>query len=159
MSRKVAIRSTVEPVSDTDKAYARMTTRIQVATAIWTMWDRLRNERGVDQQWLADRMGKNKSWVSRLLKGPGNWTLDTAGDLLAAMEGRLTLVEAHTYEEIEQGDVPRTSRKGVPHRIIGKDAEYIVIDDSEWSDLDELNWPLPRSGSALRLIIEDLERE
>lgn len=89
-----------DAISVGDKGYARTATRLMIAGAVWDLWERLRREQGVDQQWLAGRLNKNKSRVSRLLKGPGNWTIDTVADLLEAMEGRLTVVDAKFYRDI-----------------------------------------------------------
>jgi hypothetical protein len=88
------------PLGDADLGYGRTATRLMIAGAVWSLWEQLQLEKCVDQQWLADRLGKDKSRVSRLLKGPGNWTLDTVADLLEAMEGRLTHVEARFYRDI-----------------------------------------------------------
>lgn len=136
---KIATRPRVDPVSDEAKIYGRAITRVQVASAIWALWDRMRQEQGVDQQWLADRMGKDKSWASRLLKGPGNWTLDTVGEILEAMGGRLTLVEAHTYDEIAQGKAAKRQRPRVGRMIIKIEAE-IDFDGPDRPDANELSW-------------------
>lgn len=129
MSKDVA--AGVQPVAltETEKAYGRTGTRLQVAAAVWTLWDRLRKEQGLDQQWLADRMGKSKSRVSRLLKGPGNWTLDTVGDLLEAMQGRLTCVEAHTYDEIARGEAWKATLRERHRRVAYVKMEMMVVED------------------------------
>lgn len=160
MSKEVATRTKVEPVGEAEKSYGRATTRIQVATAVWTLWDRLRKEQGIDQQWLADRMGKDKSWASRLLKGPGNWTLDTVGDLLEAMGARLTCVEAHTYEEISQGNAAHASRRHGSRRILKIEAEILLIDDPEKAENGEINWASPMTVSSIHsLAVPVIEQE
>ena len=93
------------PLTAGDKAYARTFTRLQVAAAVWTLWKRRSQEKGWDQQWLADRLGRDKSRVSRLLNSPGNWTMDTVADLIEAMGARLCDIELVPYEEIV--DAPR----------------------------------------------------
>lgn len=93
-------RTRVNAISAHERGYARTATRLKVARAVWALWEQLRAEDGIDQQWLADRLGKHKGQVSRLLNGPGNWTLDTVADLLEAMEGRLTIVEVKRYIDI-----------------------------------------------------------
>lgn len=87
-------------ITEEDKGYARATTRLIVAQAIWKTWEKIQQEENLDQQWLADRLGKNKSQISRLMKGPGNWTLDTVSDLLEALESRITNLEIKRYKEI-----------------------------------------------------------
>jgi hypothetical protein len=42
---------------------------------------------GISRATLARRLGKRPEQVSRLLGGPGNWTLDTVSDLLFAING------------------------------------------------------------------------
>lgn len=46
-------------------------------------------EAGISQSTLAKRLGKRPEQVSRLLGAPGNWTIDTAAELLFAIEGSL----------------------------------------------------------------------
>lgn len=139
MPRTIVERPSAEPVSEAAKTYGKTTTRLQVAAAVWSLWERLRSEHGFDQQWLADRMGKDKSRASRLLNAPGNWTLDTVGELLEAMGGRITLVEAHTYDEIARGKLNCASRSS-PARMIVKIEAEIVIDDGERLDFNDVGW-------------------
>ncbi|MEI4473593.1 hypothetical protein [Frigidibacter sp. MR17.24] len=44
-------------------------------------------ESGVSQKVIAARLRKSASQVSRLLGGPGNWTIDMAAHLLYAING------------------------------------------------------------------------
>jgi hypothetical protein len=139
MIKTIAARLPVDAVSDAEKSYGKTTTRLQVATAVWSLWERLRKEHGLDQQWLADRMGKDKSRASRLLNAPGNWTLDTVGEILEAMGGRITLVEAHTYEEIAQGKLSRISRPAAARMVVKIEAE-IVIDEIDRIEFNDAGW-------------------
>lgn len=143
----VAIRARAKAISEADMAHGRTIARIQVATAVWSLWDRLRLEKGLDQQWLADRLGKDKSRVSRLLKGPGNWTLDTVGDLLEAMGGRLTSVEAHTYDDIAQGR-QRHSALGASRRIVRITTIEISAEGTDQPDSIEYD---SNNGAAIDL--------
>lgn len=127
--KAVATRPHAEPLTDAERAGGRTAARIDVAAAVWTLWDRIRKERDLDQQWLADRLGKSKSRVSRLLKGPGNWTLDTVGDLLEAMEASFTCVEAHTFEEIAQGKAWKAALKERPTARVYVRTEMWVVED------------------------------
>ena len=103
----------VVPMTTQDKGYARAAVRLKVSRAVWTLWDQLRREQGVDQTWLVDRLGSNKGRVSRLLNGSGNWTLDTVADLLEAMEGRITAVEVKRYRDIGVASGVAPSLSGV----------------------------------------------
>ncbi len=44
-------------------------------------------ESGITKAELADRLGKGADRISHLLGAPGNWTIDTASDLLFAISG------------------------------------------------------------------------
>ena len=96
-------RVTATRITSTDRGYARTAVRLKVARAVWELWNRVREEQGVDQTWLVERLGSNKGHVSRLLNGSGNWTLDTLADLLEAMEGRITLIEMKRYRDVDAG--------------------------------------------------------
>jgi transcriptional regulator with XRE-family HTH domain len=56
------------------------------------LFEDLEKEKKLNQAALADRLGVSRARVSKLA-APGNWTLDTVADLLAAMEAKLTNVE------------------------------------------------------------------
>lgn len=99
--KAAAGRIAARAITEGEKGYARAAVRLKIGRAVWALWDRLREEEGVDQTWLVERLGSNKGRVSRLLNGPGNWTLDTVADLLEAMEGRLTAVEVKRYREVD----------------------------------------------------------
>ena len=47
---------------------------------------RFRNEAGWTQEFLAERMGKKQSWISRVEWGEENLTLKTLGQLALALE-------------------------------------------------------------------------
>jgi hypothetical protein len=50
-------------------------------------------EAAISQATLAKRLGKRPEQISRLLSGPGNWTIDTAAELLFAIDGSLARIE------------------------------------------------------------------
>ncbi|HEY5105149.1 MAG TPA: helix-turn-helix transcriptional regulator [Caulobacteraceae bacterium] len=97
---KPSTEAKVEPISQKQAAYARTAVRLQVAGAVWDVFDRLRAQ-GRTQDWLAARLGKSKARVSRLMNGPGNWTMDTLGDLLAAMDARVVDIDVRLNADID----------------------------------------------------------
>lgn len=90
----------IEKLSAAQKAHARTLARLTVVGAVANLYEELREREGLNQSRLAERLGCSRSHVSRLLSGPGNWTLDTVGDLLAAMDAKLTRVEATRVQDI-----------------------------------------------------------
>jgi hypothetical protein len=40
---------------------------------------------------VAKAIGRDRAWVSRNLRGPGNWTLRTIGELVEALDGELEI--------------------------------------------------------------------
>ena len=54
--------------------------------AVRRLWDRRVTE-GMKQSDLAERLGKDPGWVSRTMRGPGNWTFRTFGALVQALDG------------------------------------------------------------------------
>jgi transcriptional regulator with XRE-family HTH domain len=50
------------------------------------VWDEFRAS-GLTQAALAKRLGMSPSQLNRMLKSPGNWTLDTVSNLLFAVRG------------------------------------------------------------------------
>lgn len=142
-----------QPLTEAEKAYARTTTRLQVAAAVWALWERVRDMEDLDQQWLADRLGKDKGRVSRLLREPGNWTMDTVADLLEAMGGRVTKVETMLYSELARRPALSNEREGNdPADFTGISREIRLVDvkisnlilstlegsvnDNDWEDSD-----------------------
>lgn len=63
--------------------YFQTRNRMRVFTLVQNEFERS----GVTKAELADRLGKGSDRVSHLLGAPGNWTLDTASDLLFAISG------------------------------------------------------------------------
>ncbi len=53
---------------------------------------------GLTKAELARRIGKRPEVVGRLLASPGNWTLETASDLLLGISGEELLVEGRKVE-------------------------------------------------------------
>ena len=58
--------------------------------AVNELW-RKRQSDGLKQIELAEKLGRDTGWVSKKLRGPGNWTLRTLGELVGALEGELEI--------------------------------------------------------------------
>ena len=67
-----------------DYGFARV--RDSAFDAVSALW-RIRQSEGVTQKDIADKIGRDAGWVSRQLKGPGNWTFRTFGALVEALDG------------------------------------------------------------------------
>jgi transcriptional regulator with XRE-family HTH domain len=59
--------------------------------AVAELW-RKRKAAGVRKSDLADRLGRDRGWVTRSLSGPRNWTLRTLGELAEALDGDVEIV-------------------------------------------------------------------
>lgn len=133
MSKRTRNLKVAKPISEADQAYARTMTRLMVSGAVWDLWDRIRKEQGLDQRWLAERLGKHESRVSRLLKEPGNWTIDTVADFLEAMNGRITEMEVKTYAEILASVQTARRSKEDTTALYGSDVVFRETDIAESS--------------------------
>jgi transcriptional regulator with XRE-family HTH domain len=65
--------------------------------AVSDLWERRQRE-GLTQKDLASRMGADKGWVSKNLRGPGNWTMKTFGAFVVALDGELE-IKVHALED------------------------------------------------------------
>ena len=91
--------------------------------AVRELWD-VRRREGMTQASLASRIGRDPAWVNRNLRGPGNWTLRTLGEFVAALMGNLEIrvipaeralgfrENIHAYHEYETA-VPITNVKTI----------------------------------------------
>jgi hypothetical protein len=50
------------------------------------------------QTHIVEAIERDPSWVSRTLRGPGNWTLRTLGELVEALNGELEII-VHAKED------------------------------------------------------------
>ena len=91
---------TRKALTKAEKAYVRTETRLAIAGAVVRLFEELEKEKKLNQVALADRLGVSRSRVSKLVTAPGNWTLDTVADLLAAMDAKLTAVDVKLRSEI-----------------------------------------------------------
>src|SRR5579864_6387916 len=65
--------------------------------AIHALWRR-RQQEGMRQLDVVRAIDRDRAWVSRNLRGPGNWTLRTIGELVEALNGELEIV-VHARED------------------------------------------------------------
>src|SRR5258706_16329150 len=72
-----------EPIPAGDLEYLRTRNRMRLFTLVQKEFQRS----GLSQADLAARMRKGTDRICHLLGAPGNWTADTASDLLWAMSG------------------------------------------------------------------------
>ncbi len=65
--------------------------------AVSELW-RKRQAAGMKQTDLAEKLGRDTGWLSKKLKGPGNWTLRTFGEMAEALDGEIE-IRIHPLEE------------------------------------------------------------
>ena len=79
----------LQPRELTDYGFARARDiAFDAVTALW----RRRRDAGMNQKELAEIIGRDTSWVSRNLRGPGNWTLRTLGAFVEGLNGELKII-------------------------------------------------------------------
>jgi hypothetical protein len=78
-----------------DYGFAR--TRDIAFDAVMRLWDRRKAE-GLTKAQLARNIGRDPAWVSRYLRGPGNWTLKTVGAFVVGLNGEVE-INAHGLED------------------------------------------------------------
>jgi len=82
-------------------AFGAQRARDAAFDAIRGLWARRRGE-GLQLKELANRIDCNVGWLSRALRGPGNWTMRTLGELAAGLDGEITI----SVRAIEDAMVP-----------------------------------------------------
>lgn len=78
-----------------DYGFARV--RDAAYDAVMDLWRRRKAE-GMTQTELAEALGGDAGWLSRNLRGPGNWTLRTVGRFVEALNGEVEL-KVHGLED------------------------------------------------------------
>ena len=76
--------TSLAPEERRDYGFARV--RDVAFDAVSSLWDR-RQKEGMTQADIATAIGSDPGWVSKNLRGPGNWTLRTVGALVEALRG------------------------------------------------------------------------
>lgn len=86
---------TMNPQERGDYGFSRV--RDAAYDAVMELWRRRKAE-GMTQAQLAEALGGDEGWLSRNLRGPGNWTLKTVGRLVEALNGEVEL-KVHGIED------------------------------------------------------------
>jgi transcriptional regulator with XRE-family HTH domain len=76
--------NTLSPEERRDFGFARA--RDAAFDAVSSLWERRQIE-GMTQADISSALGSDPGWVSKNLRGPGNWTLRTFGALVEALNG------------------------------------------------------------------------
>jgi transcriptional regulator with XRE-family HTH domain len=93
--------SELAPLVGRDRAdYGVARLRDQAFDAIQHLWRKRRDE-GVTQKHLAEIINRDRGWVSKNLRAPGNWTLRTIGELAQALDGEIEIRIAGIEEPLE----------------------------------------------------------
>ena len=79
----------IDTTARRDYGFARV--RDLAFDAVRELWAK-RQGAGMKQTELAARLGRDTAWVSKKLKGPGNWTLRTFGELVEALDGDAEII-------------------------------------------------------------------
>jgi transcriptional regulator with XRE-family HTH domain len=91
-------QSRISPLQPKDRAnYGYARARDIAFDAVLALWRR-RSAAGMKQIDVANAIGRDPAWVSRNLRGPGNWTLRTLGELAEALSGELE-ISVHALED------------------------------------------------------------
>lgn len=105
--------------------------REAIFDAVDSLWQQRQLE-GVKKKDLAEAIGYHPSQITRALAGPGNWTLETVGALVEAMDGELH-VEVRPREScMENYDIYADLIDGVAHKF----CPAILIVNENWPHVD-----------------------
>ena len=84
-------KSKIVPLNPSDLSdYGHARVRDVAFDAVLSLWHR-RKETGMKQSDIAAAIGRDPGWVSRNLRGPGNWTFKTFGAFLEALNGEIEM--------------------------------------------------------------------
>jgi transcriptional regulator with XRE-family HTH domain len=82
--------------------------------AVMTLW-RDRKSKGLTQKLLAEKIGRDRGWVSRYLRGPGNWTLKTLGAFAQGLDAEVE-ISIVPLEKSRNADSNSDAYSGYPSR-------------------------------------------
>lgn len=70
-----------------DRSYQHAKAKIDFASSLW----RVMQQRNVSNSELAARIGKSRAWITKVLSGDCNFTIETMVDLADAVGGKISL--------------------------------------------------------------------
>ena len=92
-------------ISDANLAYLQTRNRLRLFSLVNEEFQKS----GLSQADLAARLGKGTDRICKLLGAPGNWTLDTASDLIFAITGgTLKYMVSHPLDKAKRNDTRPT---------------------------------------------------
>jgi hypothetical protein len=95
--------SNLRPLSAQELAdYGHAIVRDLAFDVVRSLWDK-RHSAGMKQFELAERIGKDPAWISRNLRGPGNWTFRTFGAFLAALDAEVEMTGHLLNDGVQKG--------------------------------------------------------
>lgn len=80
--------TSLAPKERRDYGFARI--RDAAFDAVSSLWERRQSE-GMTQADIANAIDGDPGWVSKNLRGPGNWTMKTFGTFVEALNGEATI--------------------------------------------------------------------
>ena len=102
------------------REYGFLRVRDAAFDAVCTLWKR-RQDEGMTQAQIASAIDGDTGWVSKNLRGPGNWTMKTFGAFVEALNGEVqisiramedrlpVLTNYHAYVDYES-EIPATTQ-------------------------------------------------
>lgn len=109
-----------------------------IFTAVLGLWRR-RQDQGMKQVDLAKFLERDPAWVSRSLRGPGNWTLRTFGELVAAMDGDIEVI-VRPAEDVAANRINYDAYKELDHKSVEKTQSHLgSVKDALHKSRNEIN--------------------
>lgn len=137
--------TSLSPVERREFGFARV--RDAAFDAVSSLWNRRQNE-GMTQADIASALGSDPGWVSKNLRGPGNWTLRTFGALVEALNGEAQI----TIRALD--DQPLTLPNF--HAYVGYEPQNATILDKTVLPKSSATFSATASGSSRHLDIASL---
>lgn len=70
-----------------DRSYQQAKAKVDFASSLW----RVMQQHNVSNSELAARIGKSRAWITKVLSGDCNFTIETMVDLADAVGGKISL--------------------------------------------------------------------